>query len=362
MIISNLQDHFMGKLLGLPMGMAPCYTLHSKITLEGQQMATEMLTAAGANYYMDVCLNNDRMLAYFDTSAHDDQTLREIYGKSAAPAFLEWAIEKGIMARESGSRIVRGPSWGNPRIFCASDFEFQELQRATPAMYGLQHAGPRPANQPMRTLKLSQAIARQAVYSELRLDEISRITPFRLVQTEAADKESHLNSPALGARVAAASARALSPENHAVQIAITDGLSAEAVHHNLAELLPVIQDGLEARQIGSGQPVVIRYGRVKVAEHLAELLGAQLIILLIGERPGGDALASRSLSAYLVFRAPVVPARAARPPGAFEYSVISNIYSGGLPSFEAGSVIVEKVSQILQHQAAGNRLEALLSR
>jgi len=78
MIVSNLQDHFMAKLLGLPMGMAPCYTLHSNIHLEGQQIATELLTAAGANYYMDVSLNTDRMLAYFDTSGHDDQTLREI--------------------------------------------------------------------------------------------------------------------------------------------------------------------------------------------------------------------------------------------------------------------------------------------
>ena len=82
MILANLQDHFMGKLLGLPMGMAPCYTLHSNITLEGQQMATQLLTAAGANYYMDVGLNTDRMLAYFDTSAHDDQTLREIHGQA----------------------------------------------------------------------------------------------------------------------------------------------------------------------------------------------------------------------------------------------------------------------------------------
>ena len=41
MIVSNLQDHFMGKLLGLPMGMAPCYTLHSEITMEGQQIAAD---------------------------------------------------------------------------------------------------------------------------------------------------------------------------------------------------------------------------------------------------------------------------------------------------------------------------------
>src|SRR5207237_1618028 len=67
MVLANLQDHFMGKLLGLPMGMAPCYTLHSHITLEGQQMATELLASAGATYYMDVALNTDRMLAYFDT-------------------------------------------------------------------------------------------------------------------------------------------------------------------------------------------------------------------------------------------------------------------------------------------------------
>ena len=47
MVLSNLQDHFMGKLLGLPMGMAPCYTLHAKITLEGQQIATQLLDRRG---------------------------------------------------------------------------------------------------------------------------------------------------------------------------------------------------------------------------------------------------------------------------------------------------------------------------
>ena len=89
MTLSNLQDHFMGKLLGLPMGMAPCYTLHSRITQEGQQLATELLTAAGANYYMDVCHGSDRMLAYFDTSGHDVQTLREIHGKRPGAEYLQ---------------------------------------------------------------------------------------------------------------------------------------------------------------------------------------------------------------------------------------------------------------------------------
>src|SRR5438132_11559972 len=110
----------MGELRGLPMGMAPCYTLHSLIVLEGQQMATQLLTAAGANYYMDVYLNTDRMLAYFDTSGHDDQTLREIHGKAPAPEFLEWAMERGIFTRDDNGAVVRGPRWGDARQFCDS--------------------------------------------------------------------------------------------------------------------------------------------------------------------------------------------------------------------------------------------------
>ena len=146
MIVANLQDHFMGKLLGLPMGMAPCYTLHSQITLEGQQMATQLLTAAGANYYMDVALNTDRMLAYFDTSGHDDQTLREIYGRHPAPEFLAWAQQPRNPGTDSQGAVVRGPQWGEPRQFCESEEALRELLRTTPSMHGFATAGPRPSD------------------------------------------------------------------------------------------------------------------------------------------------------------------------------------------------------------------------
>ncbi len=132
MIVSNLQDHFMGKLLGLPMGMAPCYTLHSEITMEGQQIAAELLTAAGANYFMDVYLSIDRMLAYFDTCGHDDQTMREIHGLTPAPEFLEWAISRGIFVRDEDGEVERGPNWGNPKIFCSEE-EFERLRKNLPA-------------------------------------------------------------------------------------------------------------------------------------------------------------------------------------------------------------------------------------
>jgi ethanolamine ammonia-lyase large subunit len=90
------------------------------------------------------------------------------------------------------------------------------------------------------------------------------------------------------------------------------------------------------------------------------------VVTLIGERPGGDALSSRSMSAYFAYRLSdhITQMAAASFSGnsqmQYEYSVLSNIYSGGLPPVEAGSAIAEKIFEILQHQAAGNRLENLL--
>lgn len=368
MVLANLQDQFMGKLLGLPMGMAPCYTLHSNITLEGQQIATELLTAAGANYYMDVGLNTDRMLAYFDTSAHDNQTLREIYGKLPTPAFLEWGLERGIFMRDEQGGVIRGPRWGDPRQFCSSDAEFQELLAACPAVYGLESAGPRPAENVQRAMRLNQAVGREAIHAELRLDELSRLAPCRIIETAAASKEAHLHSPDLGAQISAASRAQLQPEHTQVQVLISDGLSAEAVHHNMPDLLPLLLEGLTARGYKIGKTILARYGRVKLAEPIAEQLQSELVIYLIGERPGGDALASRSLSAYCVYRLAdsKTQAAAARFSGnaniRFEYTVLSNIYAGGLPPLEAAGVIVEKASDILRHQAAGNRLESLIKR
>jgi ethanolamine ammonia-lyase large subunit len=365
MIYSNLQDHFMGKLLGLPMGMAPCYTLHSKVTAEGQQMATELLAAAGANFFMDVYLGNDRMLAYFDTSSHDDQTLREVHGLKPAPEFLRWAIERGIYVEDAGGEVQRGPNWGDPRIFCSSDIEFQRLRQCLPAAYGFDNAGPRPANHVSRTLRANQAVARDAIYADLRPAEIGNI-PLRMLATEAHDKHAHLSSPELGARLAAESLAELQPEHMDVQVIISDGLSAEAIHHNIPDFLPVLLDGLSSRELRLGQPILAPYGRVKLSEAVGDALQARVIVNLIGERPGGDALASRSMSAYIAYRLPegAVQAEAARFSGnrhiRYEYTVVSNIYAGGLPPVEAGSLVAERIHDILQHQAAGNRLENLL--
>lgn len=367
MVISCLQDHFMGKLLGLPMGMAPCYTLHSNITLEGQQMATQMLTAAGANYFMDVYLNTDRMLAYFDTGPHDNQTLREIYHKQPAPEYLTWALGEGIYEKDANtiSGIKRGSEWGNIKRFCHSDMELNELVKTTPSVYGFKSAGPRPIEKESREVKANQAVSRAAISSELDERLIGKIAEYRLLNTLATSKEAHLNGPDLGAFLSDDSKKEIVPEDNRIQIVISDGLSAEAVHHNVPHIMPILANGLSAKGVSSGKPILVPYGRVKLAEDIAQRTNCELVILLIGERPGGTAAASTSLSAYMAYhlKDDVAQAKAAKFNGneliRFEYSVISNIYQDGLNPIEAGSLIAELADKILQHQAAGNRLVAL---
>jgi ethanolamine ammonia-lyase large subunit len=103
--------------------------------------------------------------------------------------------------------------------------------------------------------------------------------------------------------------------------------------------------------------MLVRYGRVKLAEEILEAVGAECVVLLIGERPGGDAQAARSLSAYLVrrrgnFSHDPSARPAARSAPACEYWIVSNIHAAGLPPLEAGAVIAERVLQILADRGA----------
>ena len=96
-IRASLEDHFMAKLHGLPMGMAPCYTNHTNADQNDQETATMLLAMAGANYFMGVPMGDDVMLSYQDTSFHDDVTLRELLGLLPAPEFYAWLQKLGLM-------------------------------------------------------------------------------------------------------------------------------------------------------------------------------------------------------------------------------------------------------------------------
>lgn len=95
-IRAGLEDHFMGKLLGLPMGCDVCYTNHAAADQNSADNLLVLLAAAGCNYFMGVPCADDVMLNYQSTSYHDAAAMRQLFGLRPAPEFARWLEERGI--------------------------------------------------------------------------------------------------------------------------------------------------------------------------------------------------------------------------------------------------------------------------
>lgn len=95
-IRAGLEDHFMGKLHGIPMGVDVCYTNHMKADQNDIECLSVLLTAAGCNYFIGVPAGDDIMLNYQCTGYHDIQTLRETLGVKSIKEFDEWLEKMGI--------------------------------------------------------------------------------------------------------------------------------------------------------------------------------------------------------------------------------------------------------------------------
>jgi ethanolamine ammonia-lyase large subunit len=95
-IRAGLEDHFMGKLLGLPMGCDVCYTNHAAADQNSADNLLLLLTAAGCNYFMGVPCSDDVMLNYQSTSYHDALAARRLFHLLPAPEFLAWLQNMGI--------------------------------------------------------------------------------------------------------------------------------------------------------------------------------------------------------------------------------------------------------------------------
>lgn len=94
-----------------------------------------------------------------------------------------------------------------------------------------------------------------------------------------------------------------------------------------------------------GTPFFVRYGRVKIEDQIGEILGAKVVILLVGERPGLGQ--SESLSCYAVYSPRVATTVEA------DRTCISNIHQGGTPPVEAAAVIVDLAKRMLEQKASG---------
>ncbi len=106
---------------------------------------------------MDVCLNTDRMLAYFDTSGHDNQTLREIHNKRTPPSSIGGPSSRASSRSHPAGEVVRGANRGDARRFAGSEAEFADFVKGQPSLLVFNTRAPA---QPIRSAKLCASIRR----------------------------------------------------------------------------------------------------------------------------------------------------------------------------------------------------------
>ena len=111
-IRAGLEDHFMGKLTGISMGVDVCYTNHMKADQNDMENLATLLSAAGCNYFMGIPHGDDVMLNYQTTGPHDVATLRELFNFTPIKEFADWMEKIGIT--EDGKITKR---FGDPSIF-----------------------------------------------------------------------------------------------------------------------------------------------------------------------------------------------------------------------------------------------------
>jgi ethanolamine ammonia-lyase large subunit len=94
---AGLEDHFMGKLHGIPMGCDACYTNHAEADQNDLENLKILLSTAGCNFFMGLPMGDDIMLNYQSSSFHDDASVRQVLGLRPAPEFEAWLEEVGLM-------------------------------------------------------------------------------------------------------------------------------------------------------------------------------------------------------------------------------------------------------------------------
>ena len=224
------------------------------------------------------------------------------------------------------------------------------MKKKTTARIGVGRAGPRLNTRTMLTLRADHAKARDAVFLDVPGELIEKLGLFT-VQTKCAEKNQSLTRPDLGRQLSEEGARAVKERcapNPDVQVFLADGLSSTAVEANAETILGLLLDALKDRGLTVGTPFFVRFGRVAVEDQVAELVGAKVVCVLIGERPGlGSA---ESMSAYIAYNARVGMPEARR-------TVVSNIHKDGISAAEAGAYIAELIEKIYHAKASGVELQ-----
>jgi ethanolamine ammonia-lyase small subunit len=229
---------------------------------------------------------------------------------------------------------------------------YRALMATTSARIGIGHAGPRYRNIPQFIFWADHAVTQDALFKEIDPARLQKFNLFQ-VQTQASSRQEYLLRPDLGRKLSDAARKTLQErciKQPDVQIYVADGLSAAAIEHNLSDIFPVIQQGLQQAGLKMGTPFYVKYGRVGLMNDVNSVVDGKVVVTLIGERPGlGRA---EAMSAYMGFRPKPDSTDADR-------DVVCNIFNGGTNPLEAGAYVVEYIRRMLNQQASGIKLKLI---
>ena len=219
------------------------------------------------------------------------------------------------------------------------------LRAVTSARIGLGRCGDALPTAETLALQLAHARARDAIHDRVDFPALAlRLAPLKCIEVKsaAADRATYLRRPDLGRQLEQESREKLTEQPCDVVFVVGDGLSSAAIAHH-AE--PVIRECLQRlKHLNVGPIVLAENARVALGDEIGRLIGAKLVVVLIGERPGLSS--PDSLGIYITWDPK--PGRKDS-----ERNCISNVHSNGMSYAEAGERVQEIVEAALRQRATG---------
>ena len=223
---------------------------------------------------------------------------------------------------------------------------FLALKQKTPARLGIGRAGARYRTITQLRFRADHAAAQDSVFS-LVPESFWKENDLVFVKTMCKDKDEYLTRPDLGRKFDPEQQeiiRQTCGDHPQILLVIGDGLSSKAVEANAMDCAAAIRQGLASYGLPLGKTLFIQFCRVGAMDHIGEITGAELICMLVGERPG--LVTNESMSAYITYTPRVGISESKR-------TVISNIHKQGTPAVEAGAHIAQLLKTMLEKKASG---------
>jgi ethanolamine ammonia-lyase small subunit len=223
----------------------------------------------------------------------------------------------------------------------------RNLCSTTNARLGVGRAGTRPRTDTLLLFQADHAITLDAIYGEVDQEVLDKFA-FFTVHSQVETRVQYLLRPDLGRLLNDESKSVIEErceKTPQVQIVVGDGLSAAAINNNLPLIYPVIEEGLKAANFSLGTPFFIKNARVGIINDINEIIKADVVVILIGERPGLGI--SDAMSAYMGWQ----PAHGKTDADRDVVCMIT--MNGGTNTLEGGAFVVEMVKKTLKYQASG---------